>query len=222
MSPSALLLADASPDVGFEKKRLVLEGLRAQFGRPAVVLPGHVPIGVPGLDAWLGGWPVGAVSEVTGQPGSGRLALVLPALRRLARQGQRAVLVDPGQIFHPPAAPETCEALLLLRPPPAQAAWAAEQVARAGVVPLLVLLDLPPLGRAGVRLAKAAEAGRTTVVVLNEVAEADLPASLRLCVPGWASGGALRVQCARVRGGRAVGERHVHLQGRILSTVGRM
>lgn len=205
------------------KKALTLEALRAQLGKLPVVRPGYLPMGVPAVDSWLGGWPVGAVSEVAGLPGSGRFALILPIVRRLARQGQRVVIVDPGQTFHPPAlagpadaGDRVCEAVLLLRPPPAQAAWAAEQVARAGVVPLVVLLDLGPLGRAGVRLAKAAEAGRSTVVVVSDRTDEDLPAALRLGTGGWAEDGGLRVQCARARDGRALGERRVHLQARAI------
>ncbi len=214
MSSLAYDLYDPDPEqvavpVAVPKQPLTLQALRAQLGRLPLVSPGYLPMQVPAMDTWLGGWPIGAVSEVAGLPGTGRLALILPLLGRLARQGQRVVIVDPGQGFHPPALDErTCEAVLLLRPAPAQAAWAAEQVARAGAVPLVVLLDLGPLGRAGVRLAKAAEAGRTTVVVVGEGMDEDLPAVLRLVTSGW-EGGALRVRCTRARDGRALGERQV-------------
>lgn len=209
--------AAAPPPVVHAKKPLTLDALRAQIGKIPLVRPGTLPFELPAADGWLGGWPIGAVSEVQGLPGSGRLALLLPILGRLARQGQSIVLVDPGQVFHPPALdPQTAAALLLLRPPPAQAAWAAEQVARSGAVPLVVLLDLGPLGRAGVRLAKAAEAGRTTVVVVSEQSDEDLPAALRVGVSGWSEGGVLNVRCTRTRDGRALGERRLHLRGRTI------
>ncbi len=171
---------------------------------------------VPALDAWLGGWPVGALTEIAGLPGSGRLALLVPLLRRLARQGQRVVVVDPGQVFHPPALPELVESVLLLRPPPAQSAWVAEQVARAGAVKLAILLDLPQSERVGLRLAKATEAGLSTVIVVSGESDVALPAALRLRVGGWVEPQVLRVQCTRAREGRALGERRVPLEGRVL------
>lgn len=164
---------------------------------------------------WIGGWPCGAVSELVGAPGSGRFALVLPVLRQLAQQGANLVIVDSGQCFHPPSAPDVCASLLLLRPPPAQAAWTAEQVARAGAVPLVVLLDPPPLGRAGARLVKAAEAGNCVVITLATKSDADLPAALRLSIEGWTRG-ALSVRCTRARDGRAVGHRLVRFEAQIL------
>ena len=45
---------------------------------------------------------------------------------------------------------------------------------------------------------------------------AALPAALRLGTGGWAEDGGLRVQCARARDGRALGERRVHLQARAI------
>lgn len=214
----------AADDQGFEKaqlvarqiadKSLVLKSLRDRIVRPQSTRPGHLAMEAPALDSWLGGWPLGAVSEVAGMPGSGRLGLVLPLLRKLARQGERVVLIDPAQAFHPPAHPDVCGAVLLLRPPPAQAAWAAEQAARAGAVQLVVLLDLVLSGRAGMRLGKAAEAGGTAVIAITEQPDADLPASLRLSVSGWADARTLRVACTRARDGRAIGERRVELVSR--------
>ena len=194
-------------------KALVLKSLRDRMVRPQVARPGHLGMEAPALDAWLGGWPLGAISEVAGLPGSGRLALVLPLMRRLARRGARVVVIDPAQSFHPPSLPELCESVLLLRPPPAQAAWAAEQAARAGAVELVVLLDLALSGRAGMRLGKAAEAGGTAVIAFTERADPDVPASLRLLAAGWADPDTLRVECSRARDGRAIGERCVRLVG---------
>ena len=195
------------------ERSLVLKSLRDRIVRPQITRPGHLTMEAPGLDSWLGGWPLGAVSEVAGMPGSGRLGLVLPLLRRLALRRERVVLIDPAQAFHPPAHPDVCGAMLLLRPPPAQAAWAAEQAARAGAVQLVVLLDLALSGRAGMRLGKAAEAGGTAVIAITEQADADLPAILRLSVSGWADPRTLRVTCTRARDGRALGDRRVDVSG---------
>lgn len=198
------------------RKLVVLEGLRARYGRTPSLSPGQLATGVPALASWIGGWPSGAVTEVAGLPGSGRLALLLPALRLLAGQGRPLVFVDAGQLLHPPSFPELQRSLLLVRPPSAQTGWAAEQVARSGAVPLVVVLDPPVSARAGVRLAKAAESGRSAVVVLVEAPDPELPAALRLEVDGWQDAQAVQVRCTRSRSGGAVGTRRIPLQGRVL------
>ena len=216
MSTLALSLPGDVPAAQRIQKQLAVDALRARYCQLPMVHRGQVAMDVPALDAWLGGWPVGALTEIAGLPGSGRLALLVPLLRRLARQGQRVVVVDPGQVFHPPALPELVESVLLLRPPPAQSAWVAEQVARAGAVKLAILLDLPQSERVGLRLAKATEAGLSTVIVVSGESDVALPAALRLRVGGWVEPQVLRVQCTRAREGRALGERRVPLEGRVL------
>ncbi len=169
--------------------------------------PGHLSTGIAGLDAWLHGWPQPGPIELVGLVGGGRLALVIPLIERLTRQGRSVLLVDPLHQAHPPGLGRIDPArLVLVRPPPERAAWAAEQVARSGAVDALVVLDAPPLGRGGVRLARAAEAGGMVVFVLAERPEAELPASLRLEAAGW-QGDRVRVRCTRSRDGRMVGER---------------
>jgi hypothetical protein len=169
--------------------------------------PGHVSTGIHGLDTWLHGWPQPGPVELVGPPGSGRLALVVPLIERLTRQGRSVLLVDPLHQVHPPGLGRTdLSRLVMVRPPGERAAWAAEQVARSGAVDLLLVLDAPPLGRGGVRLARAAEAGGMVVFVLTERPEAELPASLRIETGGW-QGDHVRVRCTRSRDGRMVGER---------------
>ncbi len=219
MSTLALSLPGDVPAAQRIQKQLAVDALRARYCQLPMVHRGQLAMDVPALDAWLGGWPVGALTEIAGLPGSGRLALLVPLLRRLARQGQRVVVVDPGQVFHPPALPELVESVLLLRPPPAQSAWVAEQVARAGAVKLAILLDLPQSERVGLRLAKATEAGLSTVIVVSGESDVALPAALRLRVGGWVEPQVLRVQCTRAREGRALGERRVPLEGRVLEGV---
>lgn len=216
MSTLALALQGDLPEAQRIQKQLAVDALRARYCQLPMVHRGQLAMDVPVLDTWLGGWPVGALTEVAGLPGSGRLALLVPLLRRLARQGQRVVVVDPGQVFHPPALPELAESVLLLRPPPDQSAWVAEQVARAGAVKLAILLDLPQSERGGARLAKAAEAGLSAVIVVSSESDVALPAALRLCVGGWMEPQVLRVRCTRARDGRALGERRVPLAGRVL------
>lgn len=189
----------------------VLAQLRAVIGTPRI-LPGRLPCGVPALDGWLGGWPQPGITEVVGGVGTGRLALILPGFARLTQQGRAVVVVDPLAQFHPPgAAGLRLEHLVLVRPPPDQAAWAAEQVARSGAVEAMVLLDAPPLRRAGVRLARAAEVGGMSVFLVSGAMEEDVPAALRLVTEGWERGGAVRVRCLKSRDGRMEGSRRVGL-----------
>lgn len=203
-----MLLAQRAPATAPLSHEGVLAQLRARIGTPRV-LPGRLPTGLAALDAWLGGWPTPGLTEVSGEQGAGRLALVMPALERLTRQGRSVVVVDPLQVVHPPGMPGIVgEKLVLVRPPSEQAAWVAEQVARSGAVDAMVLLDPPPLGRAGLRLARAAEGGGMACFLLTRAVEGDVPAALRLVVEGWEEG-AVRVHCVRSRDGRHEGRRLV-------------
>lgn len=182
--------------------RARLQALR--FGAAPRVVPGRLPAGSAELDAWLGGWPMPGIAEVSGAVGSGRLSLVLPALAMLGKQGRPVVIVDPEQQFYAPGSGVPLEAQVIVRPPPDQGGWVVEQVARSGAVEACLVLDAPRLGRAGLRIARACEVGNVAVFVVGTEAEQDLPAALRLSVEGW-SGGAVRVACTRSRDGRVEG-----------------
>ena len=183
----------------------VVERLRLLVGaRPAPSLDraNLLSSEVAALDAWLHGWPRPGITEIAERPGAGRLAPILPALVRMTRQGRSIVVIDPEQQFRPTRDMDASQ-VVVVRAPRERAAWAAEQVARSGAVEALLLLDLAPLGRAGMRLARACEAGGMAVFVVSAQAEGDLPAALRLCVDGWAAPSRLRVRCTRSRDGRA-------------------
>lgn len=198
------------------RARALLGGAISTASALAASAPRGLPACIPALDDWLGGWPRPGIVEIAGLPGSGRLAPLLPGLARLTRQGSNVVVVDPEQALHPPGLGGVDLArLVLVRPPRERAAWAAEQVARSGAVEALLLLDLPPLGRAGLRLARAAEAGGMTIFVVAGSPEEDLPAALRLRVEGWEGAARLRLRCTRSRNGRREGERVVDLGGRV-------
>lgn len=174
------LPADASREARVEALRAHLQQIApARIQRPSR------PTGLPSLDAAVGGWPAPGLAEVHGRPGTGRLSLVLPTLRDLmvgdgARPGQAVAVVDPVGWLHPPGLPDLpLERLLVVRPG-ARGLWAAEQLARSGAVPLVLLLDPPPLGRSARRLLHAAEAGSCTVIVVDEQHDTSLPASLRI------------------------------------------
>lgn len=169
------------------ERAAILAELRAKLAHtaPPVVEGEVLASGVSALDAAAGGWPVPGVSVVLGAPGSGRLGWVLPTLRRLTA-GERAVaVVDVQGWLNPPGLLGVeLHRLMIVRPGAAQAAWAAEQLARSGAVPFTVLLDPPPLGRAGRRLALAVEAGRTALVVITDRMDQGLPTALRLEITG--------------------------------------
>jgi hypothetical protein len=145
-----------------------------------------LPTGIALLDERVGGF--GALTAISGAAGTGRCALVLPAIRALTRsdsgrQGRTVAVVDVRGWFHPPGLSRVdLSRVLLVRPGPERALWAAEQLARSTAVALVVVLDLPRQGRAGRRLLSAAESGRTPVVILQEERDLDLPAGLCLAM----------------------------------------
>ena len=159
-----------------------LRGLVAAVGPPVVSFSTRtVPSGFPDLDERLGGWPSPGVVEISGFVGSGRLSLVIPTVVLRTKAAEPVVLVDPLAMVHAPGWPGVDPRyLLVIRPPPHHAAWAAEQVASSGAVGLVLLLDPPRLGRAGARLMRAAERGGSTLLILSERSEKSLPAPLRL------------------------------------------
>ncbi len=190
-----------------------LSALRARIAE--IAPPRNLPVGLATgwgpLEAVTGGWPSPGLALIEGPPGSGRLRALLPALARLTRSGRRVAVVDPLEQLHPPGLDGVLlDNLLLVRPAPARALWATEQLARCPALPLILLLDPPPLGRSGRRLLTAAEAGGNTLVVLSDAPQHDLPASLRLSTRRDAEappGPALRL----LRGGRGANGRWIPL-----------
>jgi hypothetical protein len=137
-------------------------------------LRGHRETGIPALDRVLGGgWPRGALSELSGRRSSGRTSVLLAALARAGRAGEATALVDAGGALDPRAA-EACgvalSRLLWIRCAPAQALKAADLVVSAGGFDV-VAIDLGDerLARvptaAWVRLKHGAERQGTTVLV---------------------------------------------------------
>ncbi len=159
-----------------------LRGLVAAVGPPVVSFSTRtVPSGFPGLDDRFGGWPSPGVVEISGAVGSGRLSLVLPSVVSRTNESEPVVIVDPLAMVHPPGwLGVAYRFFLVIRPPPAHAAWATEQVVSSGAVGLVLLLDPPRLGRAGARLVRAVERGGATLLIVSERAEKGLPAMQRL------------------------------------------
>ncbi|MBI5066766.1 MAG: hypothetical protein HZB56_00895 [Deltaproteobacteria bacterium] len=139
--------------------------------------------GIEAVDGLLpgGGFPRGALSEIQGEPGSGKTALCLSTMARSMRSDGLAAFVDGRGELYPPAAAALGVDLarfLLVRPPASITAqgiatvlWSAEVLLGSGAFEV-VALDLPllravrPEGRAAVppevmvrRLVAAAEKG---------------------------------------------------------------
>lgn len=121
-----------------------------------------------------GGIPRGKLIEVAGRRSSGRMSLLLPALTSITSSGEAAALIDLGDHFDPQFGAEAgidLERLLWVRPESLKdAVRSAELVVATGFA--LVVIDLGIHLRGGrvddaawVRLARAAEAHHTAVVV---------------------------------------------------------
>lgn len=167
------------------------------------------------LDAALPerGWPGAALAELlVAAPGSGELALLLPALVAATR-GPGAVLVAPPFTPYAPAlerAGVDLARLTLVEPAtPRDAAWATEQALRAGCATLVVAWLTSRDARVLRRLALAAAAGPCTGVLVRESALrwTPSPASLRLALSPCAVG--VEVEVVKCRG--TPGARHLEI-----------
>jgi len=140
-----------------------------------------VATGIPELDAHIQGWPCPGLVGIHGAAGTGRIGLVLPALKLHTQAHRMVAIVDPLGWLYPPGLPGLhLQYLMLIRCGGARAAWATAQLAASGAVPLIILLDPPPLGRDARRMLRATESGKSTVVVLTERPDPQLCAPVRL------------------------------------------
>ena len=143
------------------------------------------PTGITALDAHIGGWPQPGIALVYGPVGSGRFSLVLPALQEATHSAQTVAVVDPIGWLHPPGLPGiNLKHLMLIRCGAYQANWAATQLASSGAIPIVILLDPPPLSNGAARLNRATEVGQSTVIVLGERPDPRLTPHIRLLCLG--------------------------------------
>lgn len=153
-----------------------------------------LPTGHAALDELLpgSGWPVGALTEiVVERQGLGELALVMPALAALSRQGRNLAWVAPPYVPYAPALEqaglELSRVLWLRSNGLEENLWAAEQALRSGVCGA-VLLWLAPNQAAQInvrslrRLQLAAEQGESMALLFWRRAVTFSPAALRLRV----------------------------------------
>jgi recombination protein RecA len=170
-----------------------------------------VSTGIPSLDAVVGGWPRGAMTEICGPPCSGRTSVLLSALAARTAEGETCALIDARDSFDPAvasAAGVALERVLWVRCQNAdQALRATDLLIQAGGFGM-VAVDLsdvaPKIVRyvplnAWFRFRRAVEDTPTILMVMEQEANAKTCASLVLRLearPGeWSEAG-------RSRGGR--------------------
>ncbi len=188
---------------------LLQQGLVWRGGEHAAApARGYLPSGFARLDAVAGGWPAAALTELISDAGLG-LSLLLPLMARLAEGERWLVLVDPPWRLHAPAlaargvAPERL--LQVHAGDAARAAWAMEQLLRAGTCALVLgWPDGLPAGQLR-RLQLAAGEGGCPAVLFRPPAAArsPSPAALRLRLQARPAG--LAVEVLKRRHGRAGG-----------------
>lgn len=185
----------------------LLEELRERIRRIERRPPRHAVFEATGLaevDGLLpgGGFPRGALSEIAGEPGSGKTALCLAAMARAMGEAGLAAFVDGRGELYPPAAAALgvdLARLLIVRPPPGalrEALWSAEALLSSGAFEVVAVdVSLPPARRPGEagpeamvrRLVAAAEKGGTVGLWLappwsGAPAAWRVPAAVRLAV----------------------------------------
>lgn len=175
-------------------------------GRPASAPPAaQQPTGHAALDAALpaGGWPDAALSEIlVPADGVGELALVLPTLARITRDGGRIVLVAPPYRPYAPGWARSgvvLDRVQIVRASQREALWAAEQCLRSGAGAAVLCWPALADDRALRRLQVAAETGQCLGFAFRpaQAARNASPAALRLLLePGTRA-----VRVLKCRGG---------------------
>ena len=168
-----------------------------------------------------GGFPLGQVVELWGEPASGRVRLACRAIAEAHRALRLAAWVDGPGTLYPPALPPLgirLEQLLVVRPPqPKQLAWSALQLLRSGAF-AAVGLDLthtpvrlsPPESH---RLVEAASRSGGLLLLLTPL-EAPADGTLRLHVSASGPRG-MRLEVVRSRQGGT--SRAVEVPGELLT-----
>ncbi|WP_051749284.1 translesion DNA synthesis-associated protein ImuA [Nevskia soli] len=168
--------------------------------------PDSESTGIAPLDqALLGGWPVGALSQIVSRESGLGFSLVVPLLARLTRAGRHVALIAPPYIPYAPALRDAgvdLHKLLWIAPKDrVDALWATEQMLRSGLHGAVALWSPAleaPIER---RLQLAAETGRSIGIVAHAGAYgAHSIAAVRLQVTPMPA--ALSVEIVRCRGAR--------------------
>jgi hypothetical protein len=173
-------------------------------------LPG-LASGHAALDALLpgGGWPQGGLSElIIEEEGIGELALLLPALAAVSREGRWIALIAPPHLPYAPAlaaAGIDLSRLLLVRAAgTADTLWAMEEALRSGACGAVLAWPAAIKERTQRRLQLAAEAGSSTGIWFTPARQAASAsfAALRLRLAPAES--RLEIRFVKRRGGGAL------------------
>jgi len=175
----------------------------------------NITTGLPDLDALIGGWPQGALTEILfPQPGVGELSLVMPALARLSQDDRWLAWIAPPFIPYAPAlaAQGVMLSRVLVVHPDSEgdALWAVEQALRTGTCSAVLAWVKQADERSLRRLQLAAEAGNSCGILFrteSSIVPAS-PAALRLRVQAHPEG--VGVQVLKRRGGWPTGPVGVH------------
>lgn len=209
-----------------ENTREIVEALRLEMRRlerKPPTRPCFVSSGSPDIDALLPGkgFPRGAISELMGEPGSGKTAVALSSLVvGMSEEGLGAFVDGRGELYPPAAASLGLDLsrLLIVRPSsggpgcdgPEQAMrslWAAEALLASGAFPIVVMdvpLELarvrggPRIETMLQRLRSATERGGAAGIWLGSSDGIRIPAAVRIELSKAGMGSELR--CASVRG----------------------
>jgi hypothetical protein len=176
--------------------------------RPAAVATESISSGFPALDKLLpgGGWPLGALTELSAPFGIGALNLVMPALARLSREGRWLAWIAPPYIPYAPALAvqgvELSRVLLVHPRTGTDGLWAVEQALRSGTCGAVLAWPAAGDERALRRLQLAAEEGRAWGVLFRSPGSTpqSSPAALRLALEPAPDDG-LTVHVLKRRGG---------------------
>jgi len=162
------------------------------------------PTGWESLDALIGGWPRGALTELLSNRHSG-LPLLMPALAGLSRTERWLLWIMPPHLLYAPALAARgvrMERVLVIREASlAQRLWAAEQAMRSGACSAVIAwfehLETAPLRR----LQLAAEQGGCLGILFRPASaiRQNSPAALRLRVAPATPG--FDVEVLKRRGG---------------------
>jgi hypothetical protein len=153
--------------------------------------------------ALLGGWPVGALSQLVGSAAGLGFSLLMPLLARMTQAARPVALVAPPYIPYAPALRDAgveLEHLLWITPKDRlDALWATEQMLRSGLFGTVALWSPPLDASVERRLQLAAETGRSVGILAHAHAgQAHSIAAVRLQV--CPAPGGLQVEVQRCRG----------------------
>lgn len=183
-------------------------------GQPLHATTAVVSTRIEALDqALLGGWPVGALTQIVGTSAGLGFSLLVPALAALSSAGRHVALICPPYLPYAPALASRgidLGHLLWVQPPnTADALWAAEQITRSGLFAAVAYWGPGLDGTAERRLQLAADAGHCLAFCCRSTgANEHTYAAVRLAVAPLAEA-QLQIDVLKCRGGRA-GQRLAH------------